>query len=265
MIGSPRVLLNVYRETWRINILTTLEYRANFIAWLVFALFYHGTSLITLWVLLHAFPSMNGWSFKEMAFLYALWMTIHAIHSTFFSGVDSVPEEVREGSFDRVLLRPLDALFQAIATPGQVFPDDLILGFVTLGVASWYVGLTFTWWTLPVMALVLFGGALIELAVSLLLATASFWVVKVDAARWIVLQLEQEFTRYPISIYSRGVRFVLTFMVPFAFMNYYPAAAFLGKGPVYLALLSPLVGAIALTAAYAFWRVGLNKYSGVGH
>ena len=53
--------------------------------------------------------------------------------------------------------------------------------------------------------------------------------MRVDALRWIVIQLEQEFTRYPISIYSRGVRLLLTFVVPFAFMNYFPARYFLHK------------------------------------
>jgi ABC-type uncharacterized transport system permease subunit len=29
-------------------------------------------------------------------------------------------------------------------------------------------------------------------------------------------------------------------------------------------LLTPLVGAVAVSAAYAFWRVGLNRYQGTG-
>ena len=43
------------------------------------------------------------------------------------------------------------------------------------------------------------------------------------------MSLEQDFTRYPISIYTRGVRIVLTFVLPFAFMNYFPATYFLQK------------------------------------
>jgi ABC-2 type transport system permease protein len=92
----------------------------------------------------------------------------------------------------------------------------------------------------------------------------------VDALKWIVLQLESEFTRYPLGIYSRGVRLFLTFVFPFAFMNYFPAAYFLHK-PATLALppaaglLTPVVGIAFLGVAYAFWRFGLRRYAGVGH
>ena len=43
------------------------------------------------------------------------------------------------------------------------------------------------------------------------------------------MSLEQDFTRYPISIYTRAVRIVLSFVFPFAFMNYFPAKYFLKR------------------------------------
>jgi ABC-type uncharacterized transport system permease subunit len=30
-------------------------------------------------------------------------------------------------------------------------------------------------------------------------------------------------------------------------------------------LLTPVIGIVAVAAAYFFWRLGLNRYSGVGH
>ena len=94
--------------------------------------------------------------------------------------------------------------------------------------------------------------------------------MRVDALRWIVLQLEQEFTRYPISIYSQAVRRVMTFVIPFAFMNFYPARFFLHKAsptswiPELVGLLTPAIGVLFVALAYGFWRLGLNRYSGVG-
>jgi ABC-2 type transport system permease protein len=120
----------------------------------------------------------------------------------------------------------------------------------------------------PLIAL---GGACIDLGISLFIATAAFWFIRVDALRWIVLQLEQEFTRYPLAIYSRGVRLLLAFVLPFAFMNYFPATYFLNKTenglglPPAIGLLTPLIGALFATCAYAFWRLGLKRYQGVGH
>lgn len=261
----------VYRRYWRINVLTSLEYRENFVMWMLFTIVYHGSAIAALWIVLHSFPSMNGWDFREMAFLYGLWMLAHAVHNTFFSTVDQIPEHIRDGEFDRLLVRPLDTLFQAIATPGQVFPDELIMALIYFAGATWYSGIRIDALFLIFIPLIVAGGALIDLGINLIVATLAFWFIRVDALSWIVLQLEQEFTRYPIGIYSRGVRLLLTFVFPFAFMNYFPATLFLHKPETALALppaiglLTPLIGVLFVAVAYAFWRIGLNRYQGVGH
>ena len=118
--------------------------------------------------------------------------------------------------------------------------------------------------------LVAIGGALIDFGIQLAITTAAFWVIRIDTLRWVVMSLEQDFSRYPISIYSRGVRVVMAFIFPFAFMNYFPATYLLHKvesglqlNPA-VGLLTPIVGAVWLVAAYLLWRVGLNKYQGTG-
>jgi ABC-2 type transport system permease protein len=261
----------VYGQYWRINLLTTLEYRANFILWFCFTLVYHGTAIAALWVMLSNFPSMNGWDFRNMAFLYALWMTAHAVNATFFSTVGEIPQWIRDGEFDRLLVRPLDELFQVIATPGAIFPDELLLAlaFLIFAIAANHLAVTAGF--VALLTLVIAGGALIDLSIALLISTAAFWFVQVEALRWIVLQLEQEFTRYPLSIYSRGVRLLLAVVIPFGFMNYFPASYFLGKNdnglglPMVVGVLTPVVGAAFLAVAYAAWRFGLKRYQGVGH
>jgi ABC-2 type transport system permease protein len=104
----------------------------------------------------------------------------------------------------------------------------------------------------------------------LAIATAAFWFIRIDSLRWIVMSLEQDFTRYPISIYSRAVRVFLSFVFPFAFMNYFPATFLLHKtdGALSLSpwvgLLTPVVGVVWLSLSYGFWRIGLNRYQGTG-
>jgi ABC-2 type transport system permease protein len=264
-------MFDVYRTYWRINLLTTLEYRANFLLWFGFTFVYHGSAVAALWIMLNNFPSMQGWDFRDMAFLYGLWMVAHALNATFFSTVDQIPEWIHDGEFDRFLVRPLDALYQVITTPGQVFPDELLLALAFLTVATIAGHLAVTPLFIVLVALVVAGGALIDLSINLLISTAAFWFVQVDALRWIALQLEQEFTRYPLTIYSRGVRLLLAFVIPFGFMNFFPATYFLHKTsnglglPTAIGALTPLIGIVFLAVAYTFWRAGLQRYQGVGH
>lgn len=247
-----------------------VEYRANFLMWAAFTIVYHATALVALWVTLHAFPSMNGWNFRETAFLYVLWMLGHGIHNTFFFTVGDVPTMIREGRFDRILIRPLDALFSALTTPQQIWPDELVLAIGALVATTRYAHVRVDALFLAYVPLVAIGGALIDFSITLTIATLAFWVVRVETLRYVVMSLEQDFTRYPISIYTRGVRLFLTFVVPFAFMNYFPATVLLHKvdgGFAFdprLGLLTPVVGALWVSAAYAFWRRGLRRYQGTG-
>ena len=244
--------------------------RANFVMWFAFTLVYHGTAIVALWATLTQFPSMNGWDFRQMAFLYALWMVGHGLHNTLFFTIGDVPVFIREGRFDRFLIRPLDELFQAITVPQQVWPDELFLAFVWLAVAIPLSGVHVDGLLLVYLPLIAIGGALIDFGINLAIATAAFWFVRVDTLRWMVMSLEQDFTRYPLSIYNRTVKVVLAFVIPFAFMNYFPATYFLGKAESGLhlnpaiGLLTPLVGLVVSGVAYAFWRIGLNHYTGTG-
>lgn len=262
--------LATYARYWRINLLTMLEYRANFLMWAAFTVVLHGTAILALWVTLRNFPSINGWDFRQTAFMYGLWMLGHGLNNTFFFTVGSVPEFVREGKFDRFLIRPLDPLFQALTVPEQIWPDELILAIVTFGIATAFAGVRVDWVFFCYVPLVALGGALIDFGINLAIATASFWFIRIDSLRWVVMSLEQDFSRYPLSIYGRGVRLVLAFGLPFAFMNYFPATFLLHKSEDALhlnpavGLLTPLVGVLAVSLAYAFWRVGLNRYQGTG-
>lgn len=263
-------MLAAYLQYWRINLLTMIEYRANFIMWFFFTIVYHGVALAALYVTMRQFPSMNGWDFRQMFFLYALWMAGHETHNSLFFTIVSVPEYIREGRFDRFLVRPLDTLFQVLTVPQQIVPDGLVLAVITLGAATAAAGVrvdaTFALLIVPIVL----GAAMIDLGISLAVATISFWFVRVDTLRWVVMSLEQDFTRYPISIYTRGVRIVLSFVLPFAFMNYFPATYFLQKTDAGMhlnpavGLLTPAIGLAWTAASYAFWRVGLRHYQGTG-
>ena len=247
-----------------------VEYRANFLMWAGFTVIYHATAVAALWVTLRNFPSINGWDFRQTAFMYGLWFLGHGLHNTFFYTIGSVPEFIREGKFDRFLVRPLDALFQAMTVPQQIWPDELILSLLYFAVVVPFSGVRVDWLFICYVPLVAIGGALIDFGINLAIATVAFWFIRIESLRWVIMSLEQEFSRYPISIYQPGVRVMLAFVLPFAFMNSFPATFLLHKSEDGLhlnpavGLLTPLVGLVCLSLSYVFWRAGLDRYQGTG-
>lgn len=263
--------LAAYREFWRLNTLTLLEYKTNFFIWLAFTIVYHGIAIGTIWIMMSRFPSMNGWHWQDVFFLYALYMVGHTLNNTFFFTIGEVPDHVREGQFDRFLVRPLNPLFQVLSQPGQIWPDELVVALIFFSFAQGLVHLQWTFAGTLLLVLAAGGGALIDFAVQLMVATLSFWVIRLDTLRWVIMSLENDFTRYPLSIYNRPVRIMLGYVFPFAFMNYFPATTLLHKtseagyivNPL-LGWLTPVIGLIWFGAAYLLWRAGLNHYQGTG-
>ncbi len=261
----------MYKEFWRLNFLTLAQYRANFWVWLAFTLVLHGSAVMTIWLTMHRFPIMHGWTWQQVFFLYTLYMLAHTLNNTLFFSVGDVGEHIREGKFDRFLVRPLDPLFQVLSQPGQIWPDDLAVAIVFFSASQWLVHLHWTPWTALLLLGAMTGGALIDFAIQLAVATIAFWVIRLEALRWVVMSLENDFTRYPISIYNRIVRFTLSFVFPFAFMNYFPASTLLQQhagaelqiNPIF-GWLTPIVGLVWFCGAYLFWRRGLDHYQGTG-
>ncbi len=169
-------------------------------------------------------------------------MVAHTINNTFFFTVGNVGDHVREGVFDRFLVRPLDPLFQVLSQPGQIWPDELVIALIFFAFAQGVVHLHWSIATAALLVLAFIGGALIDFAVQLAVATLSFWVIRLDTLRWVVMSLESDFTRYPLSIYNRAVRIMLGYVFPFAFMNYFPATTLLHKTAEAGYTINPLLG-----------------------
>jgi ABC-2 type transport system permease protein len=110
-------------------------------------------------------------------------------------------------------------------------------------------------------AVMLLAGGAIVYSFWLILASLSFWFVRVENIL-VIFQSMYEAGRWPISLYPGWLRFGLTFLVPVAFATTVPAEALTGR------LDTPtLLGALALAAALLvasrlFWRTGVRHYSG---
>jgi ABC-2 type transport system permease protein len=68
-------------------------------------------------------------------------------------------------------------------------------------------------------------------------------------------------------VYGPFARLLLTWVLPFAFVSYYPTCLLLGKPvePSWILWLIPLSGPIVALAASVLWRLGLSRYESTGH
>ena len=269
-MGEVRSLLRSYARLVVAKIRADWQYRASFLTFLVAQ---SVVSLLDLAVILMIFdlvPSVGGWSVGEVAVLYGLTALSFGLGDLFVSQVETVAVHVREGTFDRFLLRPLPALVQLSASEfalrrlGRALP-----GAATLAVALTAADIS---WTADRMLLVpatVLSGTVIFGSVWVATASISFWIV---GAR----EVANSFTyggsyahQYPLHVYARWVRTLLGWIVPMAFVAYVPAVHLLDAAnplglPAWLAAAPPFVALTAGAIARLVWSAGIRAYQSTG-
>lgn len=147
---------------------------------------------------------------------------------------------------------------------------DVVFGVASLwlAMANLHLQLNAVQWAY--MLVMLITAALLELGITLVLASVAFWTTKSSGLVYAVNQVNWNMTRqYPLEMFGRGFRVLVTGLIPFAFLNYYPARWLLGKtapgDPLYfLSFLSPLVTLALLGIAGVMWQKGIRRYASTG-
>ncbi len=243
-----------------------LGYRGDFIVSLItsFAATIFGLAFVI--ILFRKAPQLAGWTLPEEIFLYGFSLIPYGVFNILAGNLYNFGNDyIIEGKFDRILLRPISSLFQILF---ETFRIEAVQGIVTgLFCMWWGARRLHVAWTIEKLALLIFFGicaSVIYLAIFLILTTASFWFedrVGIHPPVWNVIA----FGRYPLSIYSGAVQFVLCWIIPFGLASFYPSVRLLGRAvvPEYAPFV-PVVAIAFLALAISLWNFGTRHYSSTG-
>ncbi|MBN8252919.1 ABC-2 family transporter protein [Priestia flexa] len=245
---------------------TRLQYRADMVVEVVSDLLFQAVNLIFILVVFGHTQFLNGWSREEIIFIYGFFLVPFAVFSSFFNIWDFNERYIVKGEMDRILTRPIHSLFQVILERMEL---ESLFGAITGVAVMIYAGsildLLFAWYDFFIFILFVLGGALVYAGIFIALASIGFWS---DARTSIMPTMYNigNYGRYPVDIYNNVIRYVLTWILPFAFVGVYPAAYFLGREEWYgYAFLTPVMGVIFFTLAIVLWNVGVKRYRGAGN
>lgn len=269
-VDELRDSVSLYLRLIRARIRAQLQYRASF------ALDVAGTFLITfldfvaILVIFANVPQLGSWTLPEVALLYGIATLAFGLTDLVIGHLDLFPQSIRDGNFDLVLVRPRGSLFQVLSADFQIRR----LGRISQGlfVLAFAVGSLDVAWG-PERVLVLVGavltGVLIFIAVWVAVISSAFWTVEGREAANAFTYGGVTLAQYPIDIFDRWFRRLLAYVVPVAFIAYFPALFILDKPdplgfPAFLSFASPLVGLAAALVAVALWRFGVRHYQSAG-
>ena len=106
-------------------------------------------------------------------------------------------------------------------------------------------------------------GASIIGAINTIFSISSFWTYRSNEVIWSFYRT-YTFTQYPIDIYNGFIKLLITAILPFAFVAYYPTMSYLGMNS-YMLYLSPVVAIVLWFIAIKVWNFALNKYRSTGN
>ena len=230
------------------------------------------TGIIVIWFTLLKFDSLNGWDIYEMLFLFSLLFLTYGIMIIFFTGLRDFGSTVRSGNFDRFILRPRGLLFQMIFVNSDWFAalGHGGLGIVLFLISAGKVGIQ---WSLSSVIYYIFtvaGGVLIQGAVFLTLAALNIYLLNTNSLKDLVYWNARKFAGYPISIFHKAIQIFMIYVMPFAFVNYFPAQYLLRKDdmsayPEIFMYITPVIGIVMYLLAYLFWRFSIRFYKSSGN
>lgn len=233
--------------------------------------FREAAGIIVIWFTLLKFDKINGWDIYEMLFLFSLLFLTYGIMIIFFTGLRDFGNTVRSGNFDRFILRPRGLLFQIIFVNSDWFAA---LGHGGLGITLFLLsarraGINWSLGTAVYCVFIVAGGVLIQGAVFLFLASLNIFMLQTGSLKEVFYWNVRKFAGYPISIFNKVIQFFMVYVMPFAFVNYFPAAYLLGKGdvnyPDWYMFITPAVGVAMYLLAYLFWRFSIRFYKSSGN
>jgi ABC-2 type transport system permease protein len=263
---------SIYLRLISIRIRSQMQYRLSFILDTFSNAIVVGVSFVTIALVLQKFDGIGGWKLWEVGFLYGMVEIAFGTMDMLFSGFDPTffGNRVRLGTFDQMLLKPIDIIL-------QVFGSEFILrrlgriaqGVIVLALAIANLQIVWTVGKLLYLPIVLIGMICFFGGLFVIGATITFWTIESIEVINIFTYGGNEMMAYPMHIYPDWMRRFFTFILPGIFMNYYPALYFLDKPdpfgmPAFAPWLAPFTGLGVLAASLWFWRFGLAHYQSTG-
>ena len=255
--------LRLFWVFFRVGVLGELAYPANFFLQLFESVLDLGTALGGLAVIFSYTETLGGWRPDEILALVGVFFLVGGVIRLIIQpSMESLIEAVGEGTLDFTLTKPADAQLLVSIQRVEIWRfTDIVLGGLVLGAALSRLGARIGFGRAAAFAAALFAGLIIVYSFWLILATLSFWLVRVQNIL-VIFQSMYEAGRWPVGLYPRWLRFALRFLVPVAFATTVPAQALSGRLNFASFGAEAALAAFLFAAARLFWKAGLRRYAG---
>lgn len=242
-----------------------MEYRTDLINGIFSDLIFQTTNLVFILVVFQHTAFLEGWTKNEILFIYGFFLVPYAVFGTFFNLWNFQEKYIIKGEMDRVLTRPAHNLFQVMLE--TMDPPSLlgaVTGLVIMGYAAFDMGMDIAWYDPLILIGLVISAVLVYGGVYTGIAAIGFFSDSKTGITPMIWNI-QNYGRYPVNIYNKVIKFILTWILPFAFVGVYPASYFLEREEfAFYLFLTPVIGILFFILGIIIWNIGVKNYRGAG-
>ena len=258
-----RMILHIYKTCVATAMSRALTYRLNFLLSMIITLCFNLFLPLTTILIYNSGASFPGWNFYEVLLIQSIFTLSLGLAYVLFSNVLwSTMQHIREGSFEVVLLRPVNPLFFLIATNFDTGSFGLLIGGGAMfGIAIAHTGVTSPSAVAQFLLLFAAGFAVMTGFQMIMAATSFKWVGNSRLPD--ILDSILSFGKYPVSIFPHAVKTIASFIIPVGIIGFYPASALLGRLDLFM-LISVIPCVLFMLFGIWLYHYMVKMYEGVG-
>jgi ABC-2 type transport system permease protein len=259
-----RRYLEIYSIMLRNSLIREMSFKANFILWMIVEVLWFCGQTLFFSIIFGRVDQIGDWTKWEVVLLIGTHQIIAQLFQAFFFvNVANIPELVRTGKLDSVLVLPIDSQF-AVSTKqfGLDSVVNALIGAIVVVVSLHQLHVLPGAGAVLLYLIALGFGVAIHYSIMLMLAAVSFWIVRAQGLVYGYFNF-LNIARYPDVIFPRLFRLVFGWFIPVVIVANIPARLLiksLGQ-PGWLMLHLIVAGSIATLLSRAFWRWALRHYS----
>lgn len=259
--------MKLTRLYFRMNLKRSLQYRLNFILLCISVAPIHLIQMLFSWFIAKRFDGFGTWDGWNLIFLYGVLLTSYSIAQVFFRTLRYIENFVINGSLDVYFIKPIPILYGIIFNNLSVMEifSQFLPSVVVLIISCIYNQINWTILKILVLLGAVIGGAFIQMALFLLIGSVSFWVMRSSNLERIFFVFK-DFLNYPLYVYGKKVVAFLTYILPLAFVNYYPSLYILDREDS-MCILNFMTVPVALALscfAIFIWKISIDHYNSAG-
>lgn len=248
---------------------SALQYRASLLMQVIAQAVMTAGEMLAVVVLLSRFQAVGHWGPGEIMFFFGAMQATFALTELLGRGITAFPWFIQRGDFDALILRPRPLLTQVLLS--QLDPRRI--GGVAVGVIAMLAAgarLNIAWTAAKALLLteVVVCCMLLVLGLFMIEATVSFFSVKSIEMVNILTYGGRTACQYPVDVYPNVLRFLFTYLAPFAMCMHWPVSYIIGAPmialPTWAYFATPLAGAAFFAVMTRIWYMGVRHYRSTG-